>query len=293
MRIGINKGKNLNFGKILRLLVSRTPSTILLFLLGLHLQIVGFAQNASAPSEKDYAERIWEQAIEAKGGRESINKIDNILETSVIKGEVTLGKKYDGRDVYLEVLPDKFWNYDDQGASVFGTNLTMFNYENITYYFARSVDSNIAAKPITEKVKSKGYQNGMISLLLEAKGLKPVILRARTEKVKLFKPDKTKTIEVDIVETKIDGRRVDFAFDRQTHLPIQVGFYHEDEPNREPFKMEYHNYIDYQGLKVPQLRVSEDGTLQTFKLQFNVEYDPEIFEKSPAKPSSDSWKKKP
>lgn len=259
---------------------------------------VVFGQNSSKEdnNSKKEAERIWENAIKAKGRRENIYKIDNFLETSLIKDEVPFGArrdKYDVRQVNLNVLPNKTWNYEDRGKSVFGTTVIMHNYEKMTYYGVTSVVSNKLAEPMEKKVISKGYQNGIISLLLEAKGLKPLIMKVRTEKIKLFRTAKNKMVETDIVETIIDGRRVDFAFDRQTYLPIQVSFYYEDEPNREPFMMQYYDYVDNQGLKVPQVRVSPDGTIQTFKLQFNVEYNPDIFEKSPAKVSPDAWKKKP
>lgn len=59
--------------------------------------------------------------------------------------------------------------------------------------------------------------------------------------------------KVDAVETTINGRRVDFAIDRQTHLPIRISFYNTINNEAYIDVQQFSDYIDVNGIKVPQI----------------------------------------
>lgn len=258
---------------------------------------ISFGQTLSNSVENQKeAERIWEKAIQAKGGRENINKIDNFLESSFSTNIFIRDRTYNTFRINLYVIPYKNWEYYDAGKSVFGRIMTMENYENLTRWVDSPEDGNRLAKPMTKFQSWKGYQNPQIALLLEAKGLKPKLISARVEKIKLLRPQKNKQTEekeVYLVETIIDERKVEFAFDKETYLPIQFNFYYPDEPERNPYMFQHFDFIENTGLKVPKYIYFKDGHFDTLEYEFNVDYDPEIFERSPLQMSPDAWKKKP
>ena len=196
----------------------------------------------------------------------------------------------------LYVIPYKNWEYYDAGKSVFGRIMTMENYENLTEWFTQSGGKNKLAEPITKFQNSKGYQNPQIALLLEVKGLKQKLIRARIEKIKLLKSEKNNQFqekEVYLVETMIDERKVEIAFDKETFLPIQFSFHWMENPQQAPFMFQLYDYIENTGLKVPKYIYFKDGHFDTLEYEFNVDYDPEIFERSPLQMIPDAWKKKP
>ena len=255
-----------------------------------------FAQNTSnKTSEKELAEQVWEKAIQAKGGHEKISKIDNFLETYVSKGIFLGDKKYDTYRIRLHIIPYKYWDYYDAGKSVFGRIMTMENYENLTEWFTQSGGKNRLAEPITKFQNSKGYQNPQIALLLEVKGLKLKLLGARLDKITLLRSEKNNKLqekEVYLVETMIDERKVEFAFDKESFLPIQFSFYWMENLQREPYMFQFYDYVENNGLKVPKHTYFNDGHFDTLEYEFNVDYDPEIFERSPLEMSPDAWRKK-
>src|SRR5258705_4079770 len=65
------------------------------------------------------AERIWELAIQAKGGRERLYSVNNMVISSF------------GKNIRLEdffIFPDRSWSWVDQRPSVFGLNMSMQNW---------------------------------------------------------------------------------------------------------------------------------------------------------------------
>src|SRR5207253_4669645 len=95
---------------------------------------------------------------------------------------------------------------------------------------------------------------------------------------------------------KIQGRRVDFAFDQQTHLPVQVSFYNIGSDNKTYVNVQrFSDYVEVDGIKVPQNMYSEGipefrGTVDRVVIKFNVDYDPKIFVKPPAKADPQAWR---
>jgi hypothetical protein len=71
-----------------------------------------FPQTSGLPPS---AREVWERAVEAKGGRDRLNSIENVL---------TQGRYRGGRPfVYLHVFPDRYWEYDDRRPLVFGISV--------------------------------------------------------------------------------------------------------------------------------------------------------------------------
>ena len=135
-------------------------------------------------SSKNNAERLWEMAIQAKGGRDRLHRIKNMVvssEGSFNKGRVKIRARLE--DLYI--LPNKWWSWDDQRPSVFGLSMSMKNWDTGKQY---TVD--IEGKPFRGlKELEEGGEGGksfpgLIYLLLETDSDKVIPESVVAEKVK-------------------------------------------------------------------------------------------------------------
>lgn len=279
-------------------------STLFLWLIfaGMFVLTVSIAvtlgQKRQSLDSKTEAEKVWEMAIKAKGGRERLSKIENIQisstkdsrNISVKESQATLGKRYVARHESLNVLPDKVWVYADESKSVFGITQSMLNFDNkLTYFGGEKTDVETLDTNSPGMKNYKGYQNPQILYLMESRWLKPEIIGMRS--------GNADGADVQIVETRFDGRRVDFALDPKTLLPAQIKFYDTGFDGGLRLRTaRMWNYIEVDGIKVPQRMSYSDtisrGGTEEMTIRFNVEYDPNIFLKPPAKLTPDAWTKK-
>jgi hypothetical protein len=237
-------------------------------------------------SHREEAERLWEQAIAAKGGRERLRSIDNLQLSIREKQWWGLERKpYIIETLY--VFPGKSWDWADQRGTIFGLVIEMHNYERDIHwgYSDRGKGSSLA--PIRE-----GFRGGMsafvsfqLNYLMETRWVKPVPVSVERGKVG--------GREVDIVHTVVKEypkgeERVSFALDRKTHLPRQV-IYHTSTFGREySGGVPLSDYAEINGIQMPT-RVYGYKT----SYQFNVEYDERVFERPPSVEAGvDAWKKR-
>lgn len=293
----------LNDCKVAKQLKTRSSTLVLclifagMFVLTLSIAVASGQKTPSLDSKTE-AEKVWETAIKAKGGRERLFKIENIQESStkdsrnisVKESQATFGKRYVARHESLNVLPDKVWVYADESKSVFGITQSMFNFDNKLTYFGGEKTNVETLNTNSPGMKNyKGYQNPQILYLMESRWLKPEIIGMRS--------GNADGADVQIVETRFDGRRIDFALDPKTFLPAQIEFYDTGFDGGLRLRTaRLWNYIEVDGIKVPQEMSYSDtitrGGTEKLTIQFNVEYDPDIFIKPPAKLTPDAWKKK-
>lgn len=245
----------------------------------------------SPPETKKEAERLWELAIQAKGGRNKLAKVESILISSVGKFSTILGARKTLRRESLYVLPGKSWDFEDYGSSSpLGASIKMFNYEHKTMYFQGRGGSDLGVTPLSEKIIAAQYggRNVEISLLLESKWLIPVPVTASQGKIG--------SAIVDIVETSVNGQRVDFFLDRTTHLPLQVNFYRVPPDKGLMVSHHFADYRDLGGIKVPQRVRYASGNAPSGRnfdktvIQFNVDYDPDIFVKPTSRFGPEAWR---
>src|SRR5712692_9236817 len=95
----------------------------------------GHAKNANEDvrqqeQEQQEARRLWEQAIAAKGGRERLSAVRNVV--------VSHGGHW---NVTLYVFPNKLWQWSDDRPTWLGLSVEMHNLERRVAYFVRDKDS--------------------------------------------------------------------------------------------------------------------------------------------------------
>jgi hypothetical protein len=248
------------------------------------LQHIKLNDHVDPVKQSEEAVRLWEQAVAAKGGRERLHAVHNLVVSSRGKYLSRSLKKNQVRGETLFVLPNKYWDWDDYRPDVFGLRISMYDYDSNTKYVISDGDPNHTLEPITDKDKQR--RNLLLSLLpylTETKWLKPVITRVSSGRVGLQ--------PVDIVQTTVEGKRVDFALDRKSHLPVRISYYSVDKNMTYLSTIDLSNYVDIGGIKMPQTVKSEDGTTYKQDYKLNVEYNENIFVKPPPiEAGPEAWK---
>lgn len=234
---------------------------------------VGVPQTpARETSQSDLAERIWEQAIAAKGGREALHGVRNLVISARGEYRSRRLKKNQVRQEVLYVLPDKFWSWTDYRPDVFGLRIQMYNYESSTKYTLSEGEPNSELEPINDlDRRTRDVLWALLPYLPETKWLKPELIGATAGNVGRQ--------TVDIVETSVNGKRVDFAFDRTTHLPIRVSYYRTARNKTYVTAIDLADYVEVGGIKLPQTVRFDAGNQDKKSYQLNVGYKEDIFTK--------------
>jgi hypothetical protein len=229
------------------------------------------------------AERLWEQTIVAKGGRERLHAVRNMVVSSGGKyGSRRLGKNQ-VRSESLYVLPNKYWNWIDYRPDVFGLRISMYNYDTGKKYIISDGEANHPVERIERNEDRESRIIGLLSYLLELRGLTPRPLEVGTVRIG--------SRQVNVVQTSVNGKRVDFALDQETHLPVRVSFHDVIKGKTYITSTDLSDYVEVSGIKVPRKVKYEDGTVYEQSYQFNVKFNEDIFIKPPdIKAGPEAWR---
>jgi len=270
-----------------------------LFLLCLTLGTLGNltgvnAQDQDARKAKD----LWEQVIAAKGGRERLFTVHNLVVSSQTKYSRPVRGFKEGQFTDLFVLPDKWWSWGNELGLIIWT-----------YDFGRQVGQEVWEEspalrtysptiPLTDKaivpfdkkddirfrfVNRRFTQNQLI-FLMETKWLQPTIVKSWTDRIDFKK--------VDVIESSYANQRFEFYIDRKTHLPVQVIIRTRIEQTGRDVLDRFilGDYVEVAGIKFPQ-KVTR-GEKNKTSYQVNVDYDKSIFERPPTiDMGPDAWKR--
>src|ERR1019366_5341133 len=161
------------------------------------------------------AQRLWEQMISAKGGRERLLNIHTVLEREVSRYRSQTFKDGKARIDTLYGLPERRWKWFD--SRIFGFDLHVSNFKEDLYYFRRYDLTYIDTTPDFGRDLPSMRRIQLVHLN-ETEWLKPTPIRLLTGKVIPH--------NVDAIQTMAGGARVDFYLDRRTHLPAAIIDYH-------------------------------------------------------------------
>src|SRR5258705_3021009 len=234
------------------------------------------------------AQQIWEQSLVAKGGRERLYSVRNMVISSSgsynplkfkIKpdGEVSSrSEKQSGIfSEELYVFPDMLWSWTDYRPAVFGLWVRMYNYDANTKYVITEGEPNHPAEALTEnELAGRGFPVTQLMYLMESKWLKPKLMKVTTERIGFR--------VVDVVQTEVDGLRYDFAIDRKTHLPVRFTSYSQYKGKVYTHMNGLSDYTEVDGIKVPLTIELEDSHKEKSNIRFNVEYNEKIFASPPS-----------
>ena len=243
------------------------------------------------------AERLWEQALAAKGGRERLYAVRNFVVSSTSRfrssprPDVAAGLTEES----LYVLPGKWWSFSDYRPGKMGYHIDVLDFDRERRWYASPGKSvPLPSRPDVDKAVFEDFRyrfrQAQFLYLSETKWAKPTFTGARTESIggKKF----------EVIETIIDDQRsvrADFYLDRETHLPARIVIDSRAARGSGKGSMDYvcrlDDYANVGGIQMPQIVNCGDKENQT-TYQFNVDYDEAIFERPPtsadAKP--DAWR---
>lgn len=236
----------------------------------------------TSPDEnRQEAERLWELAIAAKGGRERLYGVKN-LQVSVREKVRYLIRRLPFIDESLYVFPGKSWEWNDQRPAIFGFSVTVYNQdEDMKYWY---LDHGKGGSSGKASLSESMYGGGAITYLryiqlryfMETKWVKPIPISVQK--------GKAGRKSVDIVQTIVKGptrggkneERIAFALDQKTHLPLQLIFYTVTFGQEYSGAVPLSDYVDVDGIQMPS---KVYGLKTTYRL--NVDYDEQIFMREP------------
>lgn len=231
------------------------------------------AQNQAA------AAALWEEAIRAKGGRERLQSVQNLLISSTV--EFSGGSREETERLY--VMPAKAWIYTHNPENRTSLDATVMNFEH--KFCMVTLSPPFSLSPCLPETPLQYLVQDPVIYLMETKWVRPQPLRVRTE----GKGDK----QLDVIETKVGSLRVDFYLDRKTRLPIKLvtgpyGGVAQVSPELRPMTIELKDYVAIDGIMMPR-RVTREPQGQSpaqelrrdyedAKYRFNVAYKEKLFE---------------
>ena len=236
---------------------------------------------------------LWEQIIEAKGGREKLHSVTNML--------VTKGSTPDNIGVFFEVFPNKSWSWTKGPPSPKVVWVDMVNLDYGVYLVASNdglLSNDKLSKERNALIKSEKMRHACI-YLLETKWCHPEPIRVTRLAINNKK--------LDVVETRIKDEetgyvdRIDFAIEPESLVVFRVYEYGGKIDRKEPLGVVcFDNYQVVDGIQMPQAsyerifdKLTDKCYFRPLSVKINVEYDKNLFERPPTVDAgSDDWKPK-
>lgn len=252
------------------------------------LSHVGETVRAAARSQGATAEvmaaAVWEQAIAAKGGRDRLRAVRNFVVSS--REEFRSSPRPDVATYeYLECLYDldgRLWEFSDHRPGLMGASGRIID---VRSRFAWGSVGRPEPNAVPDLLFR--FVEGQYLYLMETAHIQPRPVSVRSERLR--------NLDVDIVETRVDDLRVDFALDRRTHLPVRVVTLRTLRPERPPFQIIYRlsNYTAIEGVQMAGAVQYGDGASDTkTSYRFNVDFDESTFDPHSVRFDVNGWMKR-
>jgi hypothetical protein len=254
----------------------------------------------STDPSRERAIALWNEAVQAKGGRERLHSIDNFLISSTIDIRTQRGST-EKETERLYAVPGKAWIYTYTPSDDVSLDVTVINKERTFCWVTLAPKSNgvPGLSPCIPSTPIKYLVQDPVIYLMETNWLQPEPLRVRTE-------GKGKK-QLDVIETKVGVLRVDFYLDRKTRLPTKLvtewyGGIGQATLGGGPMTVEFGDYVDVDGIVMPRRVIREvDGDAPVGEVfrrdteratyRFNITYNPKILESpAPKNAKRSDWK---
>jgi hypothetical protein len=252
---------------------------------------------------RERAEALWEEAIEAKGGHERLRSIKSLLISSTVDVQAQRGSgTTDAERLY--VMPGKVWRYTYTPDVRVSLDATVINNER-NFCTVTLWPGGSGVPPLSNCLPTTPLQyliEDPVIYLMETNWVRPVPVGART--------DGKGRKQLDVVETEVGKLRVDFYLDRKSRLPVRLvtEWYGGITQATGPLGLmtvELEDYAAVDGILMPRgvtrkpqidkgsvTEVAREDT-ERARYTFNVNYNPAIFDgPAPKNVKRDDWKPK-
>ncbi len=272
----------------------RTQALQILSLVVLFVTALAASLPTAGFDTKAAAEALWNQAVQAKGGRDRLRAVRNLVVTT--HGSFPNSARPDLTNTVqqLYVFPSRFWQVVEVTRPGELGHLAIFDVERRMGWGTRGRFPDRQGI-----VDSYVYRilKGQFFYLLETAFLQPEPVAIRSGRVG--------RVDVDIVETKLPEtaatmdtmtiNRVEYYLDRETHLPIRIVVFEtvsippgvRDRFPQDVVSSEWAytlgGYTDVDGLQMPTVVNSEGAVPEksTYSYRINVDYDERVFTEPP------------
>lgn len=268
--------------KVYKHLISAGILSVLVF-------AAGYSQDAtkgSTQSEKEEAQRAWDQVIAAKGGRERLGELRSLLITFSHDRKNIRGSA-------LYVFPNKYWDWVVDRPRPKDTDpmpsMTLCNGDIKRRY---SISIDVVFLREGDDCKYDVEENDFLLLETQSRPFLPVRVSGST-----FKKQ-----PIDIIETRFHSHRIDFTVDAKSFMVLKVsdyGYFFFGPELPDPLEYVFKDYVDVNGVKMPLAKGWLEYGKKNSKVEFwvyytyqtDVDYDPKFFEGPPTLlPSVDAWR---
>ena len=236
------------------------------------------AQESSQHS-REQAQKLWEEAISAKGGRDRLHGVSSLLMWYEETTRNFLGMAlHRGHVETLYVFPGKVWSWDDGLPPPFRLTVGVLDLDR-DFSCRVSAESKSPTCGNARKLGSReGIDQAQYLYLMETKWVKPSPISVRKDRVGL-KP-------VDVLETQLDEKRILYFLDRKTHLPKRVAVFHGTSKLAR-VSLDFSDYVTVNGIQMPSKQ--KRGRINFL---VNPQYDEAVFSRPPLIPEDPkAWKK--
>lgn len=217
---------------------------------------------------REKAQKLWEVAITAKGGRDRLREVSSLLIWYEETSRNFLGMAiHTGHVESLYVFPDKVWAWDDGLPPPFRLTVGVMDLD--TDFACRVRDES--KSPMCGNARKLGSRDGIDQAqylyLMETKWIKPTPISVRQDRIEL------KT--VDVLETHLEDKRIIYFLNGKTHLPQRVDVF-SGNSKRARLSLEFSEYVNVNGIQMP-------GTQKNGRMNFilNPQYDEAVFRRVP------------
>lgn len=224
---------------------------------------------------------LWEETIKAKGGRERLYSIQNVLIVSKVNIEAPqrLGPN-ETRKLYI--LPDQALLHASSEQSGVVMEAIVFSIErNLCTVKISPGQAAPGTSPCSLTTWGPHLVQDPVIYLLETKWLQPKILGTRVEG--------TGSNQIDVIEAEIKALRVDLYLDIKTRLPFKMVTNVSDGSGRLSARgavtIRLSDYTSVDGIQMPRSITRESAARSTIvsrdiedaRYSFNVDYEKSLF----------------
>jgi len=249
------------------------------------------SETVQSKKERIEAERVWEQMVKVRGGRDKLHSISNIL--------LTKGINADSVQIELYVYPNRYWEWSRNKALRDSLWITMANLDTGVFVVVEHETLVANRHKLSEAERTNYRESYLIAacrFLLETKWLRPTPIRVTRKKLGKEQVDVVETRFTTLSEYK--NWRVDFYIDPESLVVKGVENYGDDEIAGR--YTSFQGYTTVEGIDVPQkfgvsLSIKDFSKIyySSLSFRFNVDYDKRLFETSPSMNAGpDAWKSK-
>lgn len=240
-------------------------------------------QEQSGSSDVSRARLLWNEMIAAKGGREKLNQVSDLvvrMRTDCPTDEAMVLKYFFWKKIGTETL----WVFPDR--SYFATlgvaknagdaNFNLYNGDARGFwsFFPGMKTPREFSSEASLKFAKNRILWAQIMYLGETRWVKPVPIGYTRQRIHLR--------AVDVVRTRLDDTSTDFYLDRQTHLPLKVetnlSFGGQILHSLQGYVLS--DYTSISGVRFP-LKMAAGSCRAQVQYEVNASYDPSFFEGPP------------